>query len=114
MGHAGDSYTQRSRQRTQLHTQSRIYVAGSFHDAAAISLNICQAEGYSGLIHILEHPGEEGFMFFSTDTQAGLSYKVTKRKRFRQALCLALKNRSNLIQQEPRRRIVAGQMMLEF
>jgi hypothetical protein len=53
-------------------------------------------------------------MFLLAYTQTRLSHKVTKRKRFRQALCLASKNHSNLIQQEPRGGIVAGQMMLEF
>src|SRR6185312_1037730 len=114
MAYARDCYTQHSCQRAQLHVQPRSYVAGNFHDAASISLNVCHAEGQSGLIHVFEHTGKKDFMFLPADTQTRLSHKVTERKRFRQALCLALKNRSNLIQQKPRGSIVAGQMMLEF
>ena len=49
-----------------------------FEDAAAVSLDLEEAEGSGGLVDIGEHAGEELFMFLSGDAEPGLGDEVAE------------------------------------
>jgi len=48
----------------QIDAQSKMRLL----DSAAVALHIQQSEGRRGLVHILQHPPEEGFMLLPADS----------------------------------------------
>ena len=113
MHDAGRADAQAARLPPHALPQAVFHRAPGFADAAAVSLDVEQAERGRRLMYAGEHVGEEGFVLALADAQPRLGHEVAVRQRRRQLRLLPLQDAADFLDHDFQCGVVAGKVVGE-